>query len=83
MQLTSPKTTFANDDLVELEWVFASICDALEAEQGKPNDQVKASIRRRLFEMIALNGMTDPCSVRDHLIRSFTHSKKVHSERVA
>jgi hypothetical protein len=32
------------------------------------------SIRRRLFKMIALTGMTDPQSERDNLISSFTHA---------
>jgi hypothetical protein len=74
MQLTSPKTTFSNDDLTELHWVFASVCEALEAEQGKLNEKEKTRIRRRLFEMVGLGGMTDPQSERDHLIRSFTHA---------
>ena len=72
MQLTSPKTTFSNDDLTELQWVFASVCEALEAEHGKLDEKEKRRIRRRLFQMIAVTGMTDPQKERDHLIRSFT-----------
>jgi hypothetical protein len=48
------------------------LCEALEAEQGKLDEKQKTRIRRRLFEMIALTGMTDPQSERDDLIRSFT-----------
>jgi hypothetical protein len=82
MQLTSPKTVFSNDELTELEWVLASVCDALEAEQCKPDENEKAGVRRRLF-VLACNGVSDPRTLHDHLIRSFTPSKKVHSERAA
>ena len=54
--------------------MFASVCEALEAEQGKLDEKEKRRIRRRLFEMIALTGMTDQQSERDDLIRSFTHA---------
>jgi hypothetical protein len=77
-----PKTTFSNDDLVELEWVFASVCEALEAAQGKQDDDEKACIRRRLF-VLASNGMSEPKSLRDSLIRSFTRPKKVPGARTA
>jgi hypothetical protein len=33
MPIHPPKMAFSNDDLVELEWVFASVCEALEANQ--------------------------------------------------
>ena len=76
MQLTSPKDEFSNDDLVELEWVFASACEALEARHGKPDEEERVCIRRRLF-MLACNGMSDPLEMRYHLVRSFTRSREV------
>ena len=76
MQITSPKVAYSNDELTELEWVFASVCETLEVGQGKQNDEERACIRKRLF-VLASNGMNDPRSLRDHLIRSFTRSKKV------
>jgi hypothetical protein len=74
LQLTSHKIAFSNEDLVELEWVFASVCEAIEAKQGKQNERAKTSIGRRLF-VIACNGMCDPLELRNHLVRSFT---KIH-----
>jgi hypothetical protein len=82
MQLTSHKTVFSNDDLTELEWVFASVCEALEAVRGVHDEEEKARIGRRLF-VLACNGMNDPRGLRDHLIRSFTRrSKKVQTDKV-
>jgi hypothetical protein len=81
MQIASPKIAFSNNELTELEWVFASVCEALEAKQGKQNEEEKGCIRRRLF-LMACNGMSDPRSLRDHLVRSFTKSKVVLGARV-
>ena len=78
MQPTSYKTVFSNDDLTELQWVFASVCETLEAQQGKRDESEKALIRRRLF-ILACNGMSDPRSLRDYLVRSFTRSGKVQT----
>jgi hypothetical protein len=36
-----PKIAFSSEDLVELEWVFASVCDTLEAEQGRLAEEEK------------------------------------------
>jgi hypothetical protein len=74
MQLTSHKNCVLNDDLAELEWVFASVCDALEADQGKPDEEERARIRR-LF-VLACNGMSEPRSLRNHLVRSFTRRRR-------
>jgi hypothetical protein len=82
MSIGPPKTTFSNDDLVELEWVFASVCEFLEAQQGKQDDDEKGCIRRRLF-VLASNGMSEPRSLRDSLIRSFTRPRKVLAARTA
>jgi len=49
MQLTSPKTTFSNDNLSELQWVFASVCEALEAEQGKLDEKQKTRIPQAII----------------------------------
>jgi hypothetical protein len=82
MSIGPPKTNFSNDDLVELEWVFASVCEALEATQGTQGDDVKACIRRRLF-VLASNGISEPRSLRHSLIRSFTGPNKVLGARTA
>ena len=57
-----PKSAFSNDDLVELEWVFASVCEALEANQERQDEEAKACIRRRLFLLACNNGISDPAS---------------------
>jgi hypothetical protein len=77
MQIT-PNNAFAHDDLNELQWIFASVCEVLEAKHDKPDEEERACIRRRLF-MLACNGMRDPLQLRDHLVRSFTRPKKVQS----
>jgi hypothetical protein len=66
-----PKTVFYESDLAELEWVFQSVCSALDF----PDEHETACIRRRLF-LLACNGMTDPETLKEHLIESFTRSKK-------
>ena len=76
------KTAFSNDDLVELEWVLASVCEALEAGQGKPTHEEKARIRRRLF-VLSCNGMSEPRSLRNHLVRSFSRSRNSQGGRAA
>jgi len=73
MQTTSLKIAFSYDELSELEWIFASVCEILEAKQGKQNEGERGCIRRRLF-VLACNGMSDPRILRDHLVRSFSHS---------
>lgn len=70
-----PKIAFSDNDLNELEWVFASVCEALEAEQGRQDDDKKTCIRRRLF-VLACNGMNEPDKLHDHLVKSFARSKK-------
>ena len=60
MPIRPPKMAFSNDDLVELEWVFASVCEALEANQDRQDEEAKACIRRRLFMLACNNGMSDP-----------------------
>ena len=60
MPIRPPKMAFSNDDLVELEWVFASVCEALEANQERQDEEAKACIRRRLFMLACNNGMSDP-----------------------
>lgn len=42
MPIRPPKMAFSNDDLVELEWVFASVCEALEANQDRQDEEAKA-----------------------------------------
>ena len=74
MPIRPPKMAFSNDDLVELEWVFASVCEALEANQERQDEEAKACIRRRLFMLACNNGMSDPASLRDHLDRTFSRS---------
>jgi hypothetical protein len=76
MPIRPPKMAFSNDDLVELEWVFASVCEALEANQDRQDEEAKACIRRRLFMLACNNGMSDPASLRDHLDRSFARSNR-------
>ena len=76
MPTHSPKLAFSNDDLVELEWVFASVCEALEANQERQDEEAKACIRRRLFMLACNNGMSDPASLRDHLVRGFARSNR-------
>jgi len=66
-----PKTVFYDADLAELEWVFQSVCAALNL----PDDHKTASIRRRLF-LLACNGMNDPDLLTRHLIENFTRSRK-------
>ena len=75
MPTDPPKSAFSNDDLVELEWVFASVCEALEAKHERQDEEAKACIRRRLFMLACNHGMSDPASLRDHLVRSFARSK--------
>jgi hypothetical protein len=65
------KNVFYDVDLAELEWVFQSVCSALNF----PDDQETTAIRRRLF-LLACNGMNDPELLTRHLIESFTRSKK-------
>jgi hypothetical protein len=76
-----PKSAFSNDDLVELEWVFASVCEALEANQERQDEEAKACIRRRLFLLACNNGISDSASLRDDLVRSFARSnrRRVHA----
>ena len=76
-----PKSAFSTDDLVELEWVFASVCEALEANQERQDEEAKACIRRRLFLLACNNGISDPASLRDDLVRSFARSnrRRVHA----
>lgn len=76
MPIRPPKMAFSNDDLVELEWVFASACEALEANQERQDEEAKACIRRRLFMLACNNGMSDPASLRDHLDRRFARSNR-------
>jgi hypothetical protein len=76
MPTDPPKSAFSNDDLVELEWVFASVCEALEANEERQDEEAKACIRRRLFMLACNNGMSDPASLRDHLVRSFARSNQ-------
>jgi hypothetical protein len=66
-----PKTVFYEPDLAELEWVFQSVCSALNF----PDENETAAIRRRLF-LLACNGMNDPELLTRHLIESFTRSRK-------
>jgi hypothetical protein len=70
-QVGTPKTVFYDADLAELEWVFQSVCSALDL----PNNHETASVRRRLF-LLACNGMNDPEMLRTQLIESFTRSRK-------
>ena len=58
-------------DLAELEWVFQSVCSALDL----PDDHETAVIRRRLF-LLACNGTNDPELLTQHLIESFTRARK-------
>jgi hypothetical protein len=75
------KIAFSNDDLVELEWVFASVCEALENEQGALTEEDRTCIRRRLF-LLACSVMGEPRILRDHLIRSFSSPSKILGARV-
>jgi hypothetical protein len=68
-----PKTVFTDGDLNELEWVFESVCIAMEGPNLLSED-IKNAIRRRLF-MLACNGMTDPNDLRDHLIANVAHGR--------
>jgi hypothetical protein len=70
-QIGLPKAVFYEPDLAELEWIFQSVCSALDFTDHHET----ACIRRRLF-LLACNGMTDPDMLRAHLIGSFTRSKK-------
>jgi hypothetical protein len=81
MPIHPPKSAFSNDDLVELEWVFASVCEALEANEERQDEEAKSCIRRRLFMLACNNAVSDPASLRDHLIRSFARSnrRRVHA----
>jgi hypothetical protein len=65
----SSKTSFSENDLAELEWVYLSVCSAL----GTLDDANKALVRRRLF-LLACNGMNDPEMLSTHLIDSFKRS---------
>jgi hypothetical protein len=70
-QIGPPKTAFSDADLAELEWVYQSVCSALETfDQSE-----KASLRRQLF-LLACNGMNDPEMLRARLIEGFMRSKK-------
>jgi hypothetical protein len=70
-EVGSPKNVFYEADLAELEWIFQSVCSALNF----PDEKKTASIRRRLF-MLACNGMNDPELLTRNLIANFTHSRK-------
>ena len=76
MPTNPPKSAFSNDDLVELEWVFASVCETLEANEERQDEEAKACIRRRLFMLACNNGMGDPASLRDYLVSSFARSNR-------
>ena len=76
-----PKIAFSSVDLVELEWVFASVCEVLETEQGKLAEEDKTCIRRRLL-LLACSDMGEPRVLRDHLIRIFSPPSKILGARV-
>src|SRR5262245_5273998 len=70
-QMGPPKPVLLDVDLAELEWVFQSVCSALDY----PGEQETVSIRRRLF-LLACNGMNDPELIRTRLIENFAQSNK-------
>ena len=59
MQITSPETGFSNEHLVALDWVFAAVCEAVEAEQGKLDGKAKTRIAEQLT-MLASNAGAIP-----------------------
>jgi hypothetical protein len=65
----SSKTSFSENDLAELEWVYQSVCSTL----GTLDEKDKALVRRRLF-LLACNGMDEPEMLNAHLIDSFRRS---------
>jgi hypothetical protein len=72
MSCGTPKTAFSEADLVVLDRVFVDVCAGLKGGT-EINERRKDAIRRRLF-MLACNGMTDPDTLRDHIIVSFERS---------
>lgn len=68
-QIGPSKTTFFENDLAELEWVYQSVCAAL----GTADEAEKTLVRRRLF-LLACNGMNDPEMLIKHLVDSFRRS---------
>jgi hypothetical protein len=73
--MSSPNNAFCDTDLVQLEWVLAEVCAALEAESGPVDEASKKYVRRRLF-MLAANGMHEPQYLRAHLLRSFSEARR-------
>ena len=63
------KTSFSDNDLAELEWVYQSVCAAL----GTLDEADKALVRRRLF-LLACNGIDDPETLSAHLVDSLKRS---------
>src|SRR5262245_10145447 len=75
-----PKGVFTDTDLAQLEWVFQSVCSALDAAEAAPDEEEKASIRRRLV-LLARNGMNDQEALSARLIENYMRSKKARARR--